>query len=238
MESMERVSCSTRPNMNFSPGSCNYGMGRFLPRATPFSDCMQSAGVGMAHGPAGPLGYSPYSAADWNLLYHSHGLSTNSLERQMGGALGHHRASSHYFSMSPNMVTGKDYGSSLHQAVTPTAMGVGVGMHGSHSSHHSPHPAYPSPPLIPPQQRTQYDAASVGYHALCGAGPMSPQGGTSCMSPDIDKKENKPKGKYFNFYFVMFVSSCSVLTYAVQVMYVGASMTGYLNTREATDSNY
>lgn len=208
---MERVSCSTRPSMNsFSPGSCNYGMGRFLPRATPFSDCMQSAGVGMAHGPAGPLGYSPYSAADWNLLYHSHGLSNNSLDRQMGGALGHHRSSSHYFSMTPNMVASKDYSSSLHQPVGPSSMGVGVGMHGSHSSHHSPHPAYPSPPLIPPQQRTQYDAGSVGYHALCGAG--SPQGGTSCMSPDIDKKENKPKGKPAPF---LCVSSLTVFMFNV-----------------------
>ncbi|XP_005107812.1 homeobox protein MOX-2 [Aplysia californica] len=203
MESMERVSCSGRANVNsFSPASCNYGMGRFLPRATPFSDCMQSAGMGMGHAPGAPLGYSPYSAADWNLLYHSHGLANNSLDRQVGGALGHHhRASTHYFSMtSPNMVgSGKDYGSSLHQSnVSSSGMGVGVGMGMGamgvagthHSSHHTPtHPAYPSPP-----QRTQYDTPPMGYHALCGGGPVSPQGGApSCMSPDIDKKENKPK---------------------------------------------
>ncbi|KAK0067391.1 homeobox protein MOX-2 [Biomphalaria pfeifferi] len=191
MESMERVSCSARGNMNsFSPASCNYGMGRFLPRGAPFSDCMQSASVGMAHAAGGHLGYSPYSAADWNLLYHSHGLSNNSLDRQMGSALGHHRAPSHYFSMSPNM--GKDYGSSLHQPVAPS--GMGVGMHGTHPSHHSPHPAYPSPPLVPPQhQRTQYDNSGSGYHSLCGTGPLSPVGASSCISPDIDKKENKPK---------------------------------------------
>ncbi|KAH9498727.1 hypothetical protein Btru_004694 [Bulinus truncatus] len=211
MESMERVSCQTRGNMNsFSPGSCNYGMGRFLPRGAPFSDCMQSAGMGMSHSSGGHLGYSPYAAAaaaDWNLLYHSHGLSNNSLDRQVGSALGHHhRASSHYFSMSPNVVGaaaaagGKDYGASLHHQPVVPSSGMGVGMHGSHPSshhspHHHPHPAYPSPPLVPPpqHQRTQYDNGGVGYHSLCGAGPVSPQGASSCMSPDIDKKENKPK---------------------------------------------
>ena len=202
MESIDRVSCAGRANVNsFSPAPCNYGMSRFLPRATPFTDCMQSPGMGMSPAAAGPLGYSPYSAADWNFLYHPHGLANNSLDRQVGGALGHHRAST-YFSMTPpNMVSGgKDYGSSLHQppSVSSSGMGVSVGMgmgsmgvSSSHSSaHHTPsHPAYPSPP-----QRSQYDASPMGYHGLCA--PVSPQGGsTQCLSPDIDKKENKPKGK-------------------------------------------
>lgn len=85
----------------------------------------------------------------------------------------------------------KDYGPSLHQPVTSNGMGI----HPPHPSHHSPHPAYPSPPLMGGAQRSQYDTPPVGYHGLCGGGPVSPQGGSACMSPDIDKKENKPKGR-------------------------------------------
>lgn len=44
-----------------------------------------------------------------------------------------------------------------------------------------------------------YDSvANGGYPSLCGnAAPSSPS--SSCLSPDLDKKENKPGGKYFFF---------------------------------------
>ncbi|GFS15695.1 hypothetical protein ElyMa_004939600 [Elysia marginata] len=73
--------------------------------------------------------------------------------------------------------------------------GAGLGSISQVSPHH--HPAYPSPPLIS-GRGSQYDPSSGMYHhhgGLCGSGNVSPPAGVSCMSPDIDKKENKPKGE-------------------------------------------
>ena len=57
MEGLQRAGCRPAVQTSLSAGAaCSYGMGRFLPRSTPFTDCMQGVGT-----------YPSYST-DWNLM--------------------------------------------------------------------------------------------------------------------------------------------------------------------------
>ncbi|PVD37258.1 hypothetical protein C0Q70_04255 [Pomacea canaliculata] len=124
-----------------STTSCSYGMGRFLPRATPFADCMQGGGAG---------GYPSY-ASDWGLMQgmYSHHLG---VDRSLNGF---RTSASHYFPVTPSP---KDLAS-------------------------------PYPPQPPPPRTGGYDSMTNGTY-LCAS---SPSPSSTCLSPELDKKENKPK---------------------------------------------
>lgn len=141
-----------------STTSCSYGMGRFLPRATPFADCMQGGGAG---------GYPSY-ASDWGLMQgmYSHHLG---VDRSLNGF---RTSASHYFPVTPSP---KDLAS-------------------------------PYPPQPPPPRTGGYDSMTNGTY-LCAS---SPSPSSTCLSPELDKKENKPKGKtaslLLSFLFIVYNS--------------------------------
>ncbi|KAH9499770.1 hypothetical protein Btru_077788 [Bulinus truncatus] len=211
MESMERVSCQIeRQHELLQPRVLQLRHGRFLPRrATPATACT-SAGiedVALFRGPPGSARPTPRQPPAGTSLYHSHGLSNNSLDRQVGSTGHHHRASSHYFSMSPNVVGGR--GGSGRQRLpggrrcTTSPSSPRPGWAWAHAweppvlpslAPPPPHPAYPSPPLncLPPQHPEDPVRQRRGrVSSLCGAGPVSPQGRRPACHRILTK--NKPK---------------------------------------------
>ncbi|XP_067686875.1 homeobox protein MOX-2-like [Haliotis asinina] len=149
MEGPERIGARTSvPGMASS--SCNYSMGRYLQRPSPF-DCMHS-GVGMN---SGNLGYGTYSN-DWGLVHGAYSPHSLNSDRQMN------RSQGSYLSMSSS----KDY------SINTSALS----------------PSYPSPPQ---SGRGAFDTTggTDSYNSMCNPSTQV----TTCITPELDKKENKPK---------------------------------------------
>ncbi|KAK7092962.1 hypothetical protein V1264_008632 [Littorina saxatilis] len=104
MEGLERAGgCrpSVQTSLSAGPG-CNYGMGRFLPRSTPFSDCMQGMG-----------GYPSYPT-DWNLMQGMY--SHPSLPMDRGGSSYRSSSSAYYPVTHSNKDLGVSAGYPTHHS--------------------------------------------------------------------------------------------------------------------------
>lgn len=150
MEGPERIGARTSvPGM--ATASCNYSMGRYLQRPSPF-DCMHS-GVGLN---SGNLGYGSYSN-DWGLVHGTYSPHSVNTDRQLN------RSQGSYLSMSSS----KDY------SINTSTLS----------------PSYPSPPQ---SGRGAFDTTggTDSYNSMCNPSTQV----TTCITPELDKKENKPKG--------------------------------------------
>ena len=108
MEGLQRAGCRPAVQTSLSAGAaCSYGMGRFLPRSTPFTDCMQGVGT-----------YPSYST-DWNLMQGMYSHPSLPMERA-GNTF---RTSSAYY---PVTHSNKDLPPPAHTGDSPTPVTGGT----------------------------------------------------------------------------------------------------------------